>query len=288
MPDISGILGGTRSELVENLDWDAYKGLVAMNPSTLVHGTKSMRHLKWAWDHGRGDTPSMQWGRAVHCLLFEPKKFATHYACWHGRRAGNDYKDFVAECEERGREVLAEEGRFSYNSALQAAESFVGEPLVQEFIKAGKPEVTVFAVEQGIQCRGRVDWLSSSRMLVDLKTAKDITARGFGRDFYKYHYDIKLGMYRRWVSRVTQFAWPVTVICLENEPPYDVAVVPIPDAVLERGVEKGLAIMHKLPGCIKEDHWPGVSGGGEYYLDTPTWEMDDDDLEGAEEVEGEI
>jgi len=220
----------------------------------------------------------MLWGRAVHCLLFEPIEFPNRYRAWSGRRAGNDYKAFVADAWEDGAEILTESGRYSLAAALEAAQGFVSDPLVKRLIAAGKPEVTVFATEGNVQCRGRLDWISTVEdCIVDLKTARNITAKEFGRDFYKFHYDLKLGLYRRWLAKVTRKPWRVEVIVLENSEPYDCVVMPIPDAVLDRGAAKGLEIIAKVDECINAQYWPGVADGDYVALDTPVWEMDDDE-----------
>ena len=282
MPDISSILDGKRSELCRNVDWDTYRAIPAMNPSTVVYGLKSMLALRWAWDHPGEPTDAMLWGSAVHCLLFEPNLFDQRYAAWKGRRAGNDYKDFEAECWSLGKVVLAEK---DWDKALDAAKSFVRKPDVKEIIRAGQAESTVFTVEGRVQCRGRLDWISSStHRLVDLKTTNDITADKFSRTFYAFHYDTKMGLYQRWLNKLTNDRWPVSLIVLESRPPYDIAVMPIDDAVLDRGARRGLEVIRRLPECIEKDCWPGIDAEG-YNLATPTWEMDDEEeLEGATEV----
>lgn len=285
--DISLVLNGTRNELCPDVAWSEYKDLVGLNPSTIAHGVEpsgSMLALKHNWDNERADTPDFQWGRAVHCLLFEPKEFDRRYASWEGRRAGNAYKEFVSECWELGKEVLTDQ---QIKTAIAAASRFVENRLVRHLISAGKPEVTLFYVEDGVQCRGRVDWISSSEhVLVDLKTAKSIQAKLFGRDFFKYHYDVKLGLYRRWLQKLTGERWSVKVVCIEKTPPYDITVLTIPDAVLDQGEDRGRVTIRRVKECIAANVWPGIAGDEEYYLEVPYAEMDEDELEGAEEVEG--
>jgi hypothetical protein len=265
-----------------DVDWDQYRQFLGANPSVIVHGLRSMKHLRYAWSRPSNDTPSLIWGRAVHCLLFEPAEFVERYVkCTIRRDARTEaYKDFLAE--NAGKEILTVA---EYDSACFAAQSFVGNEEVQDFIHRGKPEVTLLTVEDGVQCKGRVDWLASFReALVDLKTTKNIEARRASSDFYRYHYDVKLGLYQRWLQKLTGRNWPVEVIWLENTPPYDVAVMPIDNAVLDRGAAKGLGILRKLKECIADEHWPGVADD-EYLLHTPNYEMEDVELEGAEEYQ---
>lgn len=263
------------------VDWEQYCAIPAMNPSTLCSGLKSMRHLKYNCEHSREDTDDLLWGRAVHCLLFEPKEFENRYIAFRGaRRAGNVWEETLERATALSLEIL--NGK-QWDTAQEAALSFINEPDVQELIQAGQAEVTLMATEFGLQCRGRVDWIASGKALVDLKTTKNIEASKFGRDFFAYKYDFKLGLYRRWLERLTGRQWPVKVIALEKQPPWDVAVIPIDNAILDQGVNKALRVLADLKQAIATNHWPGVANGQQYDLDVPAWEMMDEELSGAEE-----
>ena len=280
---ISTICNGSRTELAD-MTWAEYKAFAGLNASVLVHGRKSMLHLKHAWDVGIKDTDAMQHGRLVHCLLFEPKEVEARYWPWEGRRAGNKYKEFVIEAllQETGAEVVRAEGEYSMASALVAAQGFLRSVKVQSLISAGTAEQTVLAVEHGLQCKGRIDWVSTAgHTLVDLKTTAEIEGELFGRSFFRFGYDLKLGLYKRWLDRVTNDHWPVEIIVLESKPPHDVAVVPIPDAVLDHGVDKAMRIIERVGVCIKADEWPGI--GDEMPLVVPYYIQSEDDLVGYED-----
>lgn len=273
---ISSIVGGDRRELISTC-WDEYLDLAALNPSTIVHGRKSLLHLKYAWDKGFEDTEAKQWGRLVHCLLFEPSQVEARYWSWEGRRQGNAYKDFYAKAQLEGAEVVRAEGQYSLKTAIEAAQSFLGDARVQALIAAGRSEMVVLAPECGLQCKGRLDWISGAEhVLTDLKTAAEIEEKLFGKSFFNFGYDIKLGLYKRWLDLVTGDHWPVEVIVLESKPPYDVGVMPVPDAVLDAGVDKGLGIIKKVARAIETDEWPGVSGGSHLTLHVPYWEMQEE------------
>jgi hypothetical protein len=296
-PDISEIIipegKAPIVDVFETVSWKDYLKQVAMNPSTIVSGCKSMLHLLHSWNYSRPDTDDFLWGRAVHCLLFEHKDFACRYTTWNGRRAGRAYDDFHAECIESGFEILEEK---KYASALKAAQRFVTHPGVQSIISAGQPEVTVFGHEGDIQCRGRMDWVTpfdapGGMRIIDLKTCKDIDKRAYSRDFYKYHYDIKLGLYQRWLraamkKRGISAPCPVEIIWLEKTEPHDIVIMPVPDPVLERGVNKIMPVFAQLRHCLDAKSWPGTVGDDLGVLETPNWEMDDeDDIEGADDAD---
>ena len=72
---IESILGGQRNEIVPNLDWRDYRDAPGLNPSTIVHGLKSLKHLKHGWDQGYGDSDDL--ARAVIPLLSDPARRET-------------------------------------------------------------------------------------------------------------------------------------------------------------------------------------------------------------------
>lgn len=276
---ISDIVGGRRNELCK-MPWPEYKAFPALNASVLVHGRKSLKHLKHAWDQGFPDTDAMAWGRMVHCLLFEPSEFESRYWPWHDRRAGKAYWEYCAQAEAAEAEVVRGHGQYSLASAIEAAQSFLQDDRAQALISAGAAEQTVLTVEGGLQCKGRLDWVSTSEhVLVDLKTPAQIEPELFGKTFFNFDYDIKLGVYRRWLNRLTNDHWPVEVIVLESKPPYDIGVIPIPDAVLDAGIDDALALIRQVAEAIETDQWPGIAGGKPLSLVVPYWAMEEETTE---------
>src|SRR4051812_28928988 len=109
--------------------FEEYSDLPAMNPSTLVKGLvshepwlTSMKHLRHAWESPRDDTDDLLWGRALHCLLYEPLEFENRYSVFAGRRAGKEWDGVLAIANEQHREVLTTK---QWDSAMEAAQSFV-------------------------------------------------------------------------------------------------------------------------------------------------------------------
>lgn len=301
MPAIEGILKGTRNEIVYDLPWSDYCSAVAMNPSTLVTGLKpkgSLKSLKYTWDSAdqrheeedeKAPTGPLVWGRAAHCLLFEPDKFTSRFHCWPERRAGNEYKFFAQAARECGAEVL---NLKQFASVVEAGKAFAQAEDVKPLICSGKAEVSLFTTEEiegpdgelfDIQLKHRLDWINGTpNVIVDLKSTRNMNARGFSRDFYGYNYDLKLGMYQRALEKLTGIKYPVSVVLLEKKPPFDLAVMPVPNEVLERGAKKALGVLREMVQAIKTNKWPG-KGSEEMVLDTPVWEMDEPiDYEGVQ------
>ncbi len=291
MPDIAGILSGTRNEIVYDLPWPDYCSAVAMNPSTLVRGMKpngSMKALKWGYDHSGDVAPKapagpLVWGRALHCLLFERDEFLSRYFLWPTRRAGKEYDAFADEAAAAGAEVL---NQAQWDSVIAAGNSIASCDAIKPLINSGKAEVSLFTVEEvedhdgemhQIGMKHRLDWVNGSPCLVaDLKSTRNVNSRGFSRDFYSYHYSEKLGLYQRALEKLTGVKYPVKIIVLEKKPPFETCIMPVADEVLDRGAKKALKVLRDVAQSIKTGVWPGKSEE-DLVLETPVWEMTDEE-----------
>lgn len=274
------ILGPFRRGVVYGLPFDDYCDEPAINASTLKAGftgkTINVKRIKWAFEHGREDTEAMMFGRALHCLMFEPHEFEQRYCAYDGVRnkRHTDYQDFLAD--HPGAEVMKMDGAYSYNKALEAAVAFTACAEVAPLTAAGKGEVTLFTDNLGMQLRARLDWISTSEhVLTDMKTARDVAEEAFGRQFFGLKYDVQLGMYQHMLESLTSCQWPVKCIAVENKEPYETVVYDIPDAVLDQGWERAQTAMRKVRTAIDTGSWPGVSAGGSVPLFIPTWEMEE-------------
>ena len=281
-PKISSIVGGERREML-SMPWEEYKDYPALNASTIVTACVdgdaiSMLALKDSWDNGSEDSEAKQFGRLLHCVLFEPGDVLNRYRTWEGTRTGNEYKELLAEAKAAGAEVVkATEGKYPMSSAIAATHNFLADARVRAAIEAGEAEKMILTTECGLQCKCRLDWISqSANELWDLKSTRTMNRRLFGRDFFGFHYGIKLGLYQRWLQRATGKEWPVMVAMVQNTRPYDYATVPIPAAVLETGVEMGLRIIKQVAESIKADKWPGVAKGEFYPLHIPGYVIEDE------------
>jgi hypothetical protein len=258
------------------------KDVPALNPSVIVECDKSPFHAWHAWNFLSAETPSLQVGKALHSALLEPRLFAERYKPAEQRRT----KKYVEEAAAEGVEYLLPK---DFDNIVEAARRASLCKDLQRFIKAGQSEVSLFTDEFGCQVKGRLDWISTDPLAIfDVKTARDIDERWFSKAFYQYHYDVKLGLYQRWLKRLMNADdIPVYLLVVENQGPWDCAVVPrsggepapLPNAVLERGAAKGLKWIEQLRGCIERDEWPGVGAVEDWTLQTPYGEMNDEEPE---------
>lgn len=259
-------------QIQQGLPFDQYQAIPALNPSLIKVGCKSMKHLRYAMDHPTPSTDAMTVGSMCHTAVFEPQELDNRYLIFDGRRdkRTSAYQEVLAEAEAGGKEVVK---RADLEHAADMGLAVATDPLVKPLIESGKAEVSLTTEEDGVLVKGRLDWVMSGAGFCDLKTSRDIEKHAFGAAFYRYGYDVSLGLYQRWLSRLRGQDESCYVLCVENTPPYDVAVVVVPQAVLDQGVDKGLAVIQSYKECFASGVWPGIANGREYPLHVPAWQM---------------
>ena len=279
-----------RQEIVPGMTWDEYRGLTALNPSSIKYAQTSMLHVHYALTGGDDDSPPKQLGRGTHAALFQPREFTSMFELPPLNKDGNHVKrtkSVVKEAAERGVELLLPA---DYEKCIVLAERASKIPELQPFIKKGQAEVSLFTDEMGCQCKGRLDWLSTDPpAIIDLKTASRLSERTFRNDYAKWLYHVSLGLYQRWAARLLKCDYvPVYLILAETKAPYDVMMapwiegelIPLRQAELDLGVKKGLEWIGKIKAAIQADEWLGRAASGDLDVSLPTWAMEEEeDLE---------
>ncbi len=289
------------------MDWDEYCKLELMNASTLVHGCKSMKHLRAAIDSGgTEETDAMRLGTGIHTLLLEPEEFESRYVVMPDyendpqnlraakrkdesdeerrttSKATKFYRAKVAQffraAELDGKTVLK---RDQYDTALHCIEAIRSRPYMSKIIEQSEKEVTLLGEIGGIPFKGRVDLLRRKRpLIVDLKTTADCGKHAFGRIFCRLHYDMKLAIYRELARQNIGKAPDVGIITQETSGVFDNAFVPVPDVVLDNAWTRVLELVARYIRARRSGEWPGADGGKDRYeLVIPNYAMWDDDDE---------
>lgn len=257
--------------MVTGMPWDDYITAVGVNPSRLVKGLKSMLSFL---NYSGTDKPDrgMLVGSLTHQMILEPGKFDERYAVFQGsRKTQKQLSEF--EWRHEGKTPVKPE---EYEQAARTAEAVLSDPIAGEILEATAHEVSLFLEDCGVQCKGRVDGIGS--ILMDVKTTTNVDQQAFGRVFGSLKYHCKLACYKRWAEMLGNPVSEVYVISVETKGDYDVAVVPIPEVVLENGWSRMEKVLRRIPECVRRDYWPGVAEGKRYELVMPNWSMDEEDL----------
>lgn len=277
--------GEFRRGVVTGMDRDEYRAACGLNPSSIKQ--PSPKHVKYAYENQGETTDAMRLGTAVHTLVWEPEKFAAEVVTFKGTRTTRDGAPTGkwAECVEanEGKLILKPD---AYERTVAIATAVCSEPLVQELAREGLAETAVFTVENNLQCRGLMDWISTdTRTLCDLKVVNSIDDRMFGNAVQRYGWDVSMSLYRRWFQNESGKAIDfVKFIAVESKPPFDVVVVPVDQAVLDAAWIKASAMIAQVQFAIQSGWWPGIARGKEVPLYVPAYVMREDEMVGFEEA----
>lgn len=271
---------------------EEYDRLGRVNWSNLKLMAKSPAHYRFNQLKKRAGTDAMKVGRATHVAVFEPEAFASTCVLWDGgTRRGKEWDKFKAAHE--GREILTE---VEHEKCVAIGAAVRADATAAQYLAGGKSELTILwthtvpAVGQlpgySIDAKARVDFAADVGALVDLKTTRDASPEGFGRDSWRLGYHAQAAIYSDAYFAVTGRRLPYVLVAVESEAPYAVQTYRVPDIALELGREHYRGLMDRLALCRSENRWPAY-GDGEMELNLPRWAMpfdEDEDVTGMDLV----
>lgn len=258
-------------------------GLISKTALDYAH--RSSAHYK-AWLDGaeEEDTPALAFGRAFHCALLEPKRFADEYAVEpdFGYLLKHDASGTTAEQGKANKiarnEWLAANGhrilicQSDSDAILGMLRSVSSHPLASRILSGGVAEQTVrWTDDSGLPAKCRPDYfVASRRMIVDVKTTTDAGHDAFRRDVAKYRYHVQNALYRMAFRALEIPVEYFVFLPVEKEPPYAVAVYSIDDAGVERGYNSARTDIEVLSQCARTGEYPGYPSTIQT-LELPPW-----------------
>jgi exodeoxyribonuclease VIII len=259
------------------LSWPTYLADPRINWSKLKVLGRSAAHFRHYEQNGMKDTAALKLGRALHHRLFEPGDFKARVLRWDGSRRGRDWEDFSAE--HAGKEILT---AAEHEACEEMAESVLACPMVADLLKAGQAEMSAawdyrepdVAKLPGfsMECKGRLDFISEGDVLLDLKTARDASPEGFGRQAFDLGYFAQAAYYSDGYAAITGRHLPFIIIAVEKTPPYVVQPYEVCGQELELGRDKYKGLLATLNLRRREGRWPGY-GEAVLPLQLPHWAM---------------
>jgi hypothetical protein len=209
-------------------------------------------------------SPQMRLGTALHTHVLELSRWDEEIAvapqCDRRTKAGKDA--FAAfEASSSGKTIITADDAAQVMAMGRAvlrhpaAAMLLGLP--------GKAETTHMWTDAstGLECKCRPDWLmDDGSIMVDLKTTKDASPRGFKQSIANFSYQKQAAWYLHGLEQATgrrpdQFIF----ICVESTAPYAVAVYAADAEMIERGHDQAMRDLAKLAVCKAADHWPSYS-----------------------------
>jgi exodeoxyribonuclease VIII len=209
-------------------------------------------------------SPQMRLGTALHTHVLELSRWDEEIAvapqCDRRTKAGKEaFASFEADAA--GKTVITSDDA---EVVMAMGRSVMRHPGAAMLLGLpGKAETTHMWTDAtyGVECKCRPDYLTDDgSIMVDLKTTRDASPRGFRRSIADYRYHVQAGWYLHGVEQATgkrpdQFIF----ICVESTAPYASAVYAADVEMIERGYQQAMEDLGKLAACRAADNWPSYS-----------------------------
>ena len=260
-----------------------YDRLPGVNWSTLKHMGRSPAQYQHAvTSPAQRDTDALKRGRATHHAVFEPELFRSTYVVWDGgTRRGKEWDAFRAR--NAGLEILTDD---MHTDVLAIAAAVRSSTMAAKYVSGGKSEQSLAWLdrESGLDCKGRVDFIAATGggVIVDLKTCRDSSPSGFGRQVAQLEYHAQAACYSDGHLAMTGQELPYVLVAVEVTAPYVVQVYRIHGDILDAGRNRYRELLGKVAACRKSNSWPGYFET-EADLALPRWaapSQDEEDVTG--------
>lgn len=249
-----------------------YRAAPGVNWSTLKHMGKSPLHYRHAVDAPPTDpTPAMILGTAMHLLTLQPEREG-EIAVWDGDRRGKEWAAFKAE--NAAKLILK---RDDYDNAKAMALAVLEHPVAAALLAHTVREAPVFWTDPatGLLCKARLD-AAKPGAVIDLKSARDVSPRAFGRQSAALDYPGQLAHYHEAWVEYAKHDVSCYIIAVESDVPHDVAVYELDDVVMAAARARRRAYLDRVAECTATGIWPGQVPDLAP-LDIPTYYLEDTD-----------
>lgn len=252
------------------MDIADYHAHPALGSSRLRELLKSPAHFR---ANMRRETEALALGSLVHTLVLEPHAFPERYLVVP-RIDGRTKEGKAAKA------ALADDPRIAVDGETMAEASAcatsIMSHIVYQQIRDAQVEHTVFWTdkETGIECKARFDVLGP--LLVDLKTTRDASPKGFQRAIATYGYHIQAAHYMAGAIANGMEPRGFLFACVETSAPYLAAGYLLGNPTLEQGERERREALLTYAQCLREDRWPGYNDDRIEVIDLPNWAWKDE------------
>jgi exodeoxyribonuclease VIII len=212
----------------------------------------------------------------------EPARYAQTFSVSAGpinpkteRPYGKETKTYQTWLNEQPKPVLTHEDDELFKAMREAC---VSHPVAKKLLgNGGRNEITVVWVDEatGMKCKCRLDRYcryGRAWVIVDLKTTNSVTKDSFSRDIQKHLYHVQAAMYTDGLTAAVQKDWKWIFVCVEPEPPYEVATYQLDEGAIEIGRELYRGWLGQYKQCVETGVWPGYGQELEW-ISLPAWEL---------------
>lgn len=242
-----------------------------MSQSKLKEFKKSPRHfyIKYVAENKYIEpvTEAMEFGKALHRLLFEPELFDKYYSvspiCDRRTHDGKKkYNDFITDS--KNKTVISND---IFNDISQIITVIKNKEMSKTLINNGIPELPIFWNDPiyNISCKAKLDYfiepnaIYPNGMIIDLKTTKNSNYKEFSSTIYNFGYHNQASFYCEGIKtlyKLNEYPLFCFIVC-EKTPPYECRFFCIDDFSLKIGAKENYDLLSLYNNCVNLNIWHG-------------------------------
>jgi exodeoxyribonuclease VIII len=261
-----------------NAEYHAHK---AISKSKLDAARKSGKHLQdMLFGPPRESTAAFDLGTVLHASAL-PGENPDEIAVRMPDGMKKTTKDGIAfKKEHQGKIILSPADAYLIDQMmLSLREHPFSASLVNGDLK-GKAEQSFFCTdsETGLEIKARPDFiLEDYSLILDLKTTRDASPRGFQRSVAEFRYFIQASHYLDVVEGATgRRPEAFLFVAVEKTRPFSTAVYMADQAMIDLGKQHAREDLNNIAKWMFEDHYPGYSEQVEE-ISLPKWMLPRED-----------
>lgn len=214
-------------------------------------------------------TAAMDLGTAFHCAILEPDEYKHRFSVLPKgfKKVGKDNVALYDAIIDAGMSPITDS---DHESVMAMADAMRANSLTQYLINIPYTvEQSIFVEVNGVKCKCRPDLLIMpdtdplypDGLIVDMKSAKDASPDGFGKQAWDLGYHIQAAFYRRVFytkyGRLPRFIFGA----VESKYPHLTKYHEDPDDLAEYAAEIVTEALKLYKQCLTTNTWPGYGEG---------------------------
>lgn len=254
------------SQIVYDQSFEDYQKAEGINGSILnVVADSSLAHAKAVMDGlVESDSDALSFGRAFHALLLEGRQdFVIHPEVYPTDDKKTPFKkwswnaNYCKEWEaQQTKEVMS---HAESDHIVSMVKSLRANSELEEFLKGGKCEVSLYSDKNGIKVKGRLDLLTVHGPIIDFKSTTNARPEKFVRQAYDAGYFLKAAFYLDLLALCGNRRKDFWFVAIEKAYPYSHSIIKLSDcpiSFIEMGRRKYREALSKLLYAIQTNQWP--------------------------------